>query len=142
MIQRVAVFALAVVITLMVLACGTDDSTQGTTAESASQSRAARASISSSEARAHVGERSTVCGDVESTRYASGSRGRPTFLNLGRAFPNQEFTVVIWGDDRGKFTRPPESAYADKNICATGLIGSFDGTPQIEASSPDQITIR
>ena len=37
--------------------------------------------IKATEARNHVGETATVCGNVASTHYAA-SRGRPTFINL------------------------------------------------------------
>jgi hypothetical protein len=43
----------------------------------------AYASIPASEARNHVGENATVCGQVASAHYAASSRGRPTFINLG-----------------------------------------------------------
>jgi hypothetical protein len=51
----------------------------------------------------HVGETATVCGTVASANYAAGSRGSPTFLNLGKPYPNHVFTAVIWGSDRPKF---------------------------------------
>jgi hypothetical protein len=35
-------------------------------------------SISAAEAKNHVGERATVCGEVASTRYAARTRGNPT----------------------------------------------------------------
>jgi len=51
--------------------------------------------ITSDEAQFHIGEYQSVKGYIVSTHYASTSRGRPTFLNIGRPYPNQEFTVVI-----------------------------------------------
>ena len=36
----------------------------------------AQGSISAAEAKHHVGETTTVCGDVASTHYAAGSRGK------------------------------------------------------------------
>jgi hypothetical protein len=50
--------------------------------------RSAQSSISASEAKNHVGENGTVCGQVASAHYAMKSRGRPTFLNLDRAYQN------------------------------------------------------
>ena len=52
--------------------------------------------ITAGEAKQHIGRSATVCGQVMSPRYAASSRGQPTFLNLDRAYPNQEFTFVIW----------------------------------------------
>jgi hypothetical protein len=41
----------------------------------------------------------TVCGKVVSTHYAKSSKGEPTFLNLDEAYPNEVFTILIWGPD-------------------------------------------
>jgi hypothetical protein len=65
----------------------------------------AQASISATEAKSHVGERATVCGEVASTHYAARSRGNPTFINLDKPYPNEMFTVLIWGSDRPKVWR-------------------------------------
>ena len=86
----------------------------------------------------HIGERGTVCGIVASSRYLSSSRSKPTFLNLGKPYPNEDFTVVIWPDDRPKFGHP-EDAYLHKNICVSGEITSYQGKPQIVARNPTQI---
>jgi hypothetical protein len=98
-------------------------------------------SITAAEAKNHVGEKGTVCGQVVSTHYAASTRGRPTFINLDKPYPNQIFTVVIWGNDRGKFG-DPEKKYADKRICATGNISDYRGTPEIVAYQPPQIQIQ
>jgi hypothetical protein len=78
----------------------------------------AQTSISAADAKNHVGERATVCGEVASTHYAVSSRGSPTFINLDKPYPNQIFTVLIWGTNRPKFG-DPEEAYRGKNICVT-----------------------
>jgi DNA/RNA endonuclease YhcR with UshA esterase domain len=92
------------------------------------------------QAKDHIGEKATVCGVVVDARYASSSRGRPTFLNLDKPYPNQVFTVVIWGEDRDKFGEPEEK-FRDKHICVTGTISSYRGVPQIIATDPKQIQI-
>ncbi len=97
--------------------------------------------ISAAEAKNHVGEKATVCGTVVSARYAERSRGQPTFLNLDKPYPNQIFTIVIWGADREKFGNP-ETNYRDKQVCVTGKITSYRGTPEITANEPSQIEIR
>jgi hypothetical protein len=94
--------------------------------------------IPASEAGQHVGENATVCGNVASTRYLSNSHSKPTFLNLGRPYPYQEFTVVIWPEDRPQFGHP-EDTYLGKNICISGEISSYRGAPQIVARYPSQI---
>jgi len=101
----------------------------------------AQASISATEAKNHVGDKATVCGQVASTHYAARSRGNPTFINLDRPYPNQIFTVVIWGSDRPKFGAP-EATYRNARICVTGEINVYRGTPQIIATQPSQISAR
>ena len=49
------------------------------------------------------------------------------------------FTVVIWIENRPKFSLPPEQLYAAKTICVTGMIQAYRGSPEIIVFSPDQI---
>jgi len=96
--------------------------------------------ISWDEAKNHIGERTTVYGPVVDTCYASGSSGKPTFLNMGNPYPDpNRFTVVIWNENRGKFSQPPEDYYDGKTIYVSGLIVPYDGAAEIEVTSPDQI---
>ena len=43
----------------------------------------------------------------------------PTFLNFDKRYPDQIFTLVIWGGDRSKFG-DPETVYRGKRVCVTG----------------------
>jgi DNA/RNA endonuclease YhcR with UshA esterase domain len=95
--------------------------------------------LTTSDAKAHIGEQATVCGVVKSARWASGSNRKPTFLNLDAAYPKQAFTVVIFEENRGRFTPPPEEQFKDKRICVTGKIEEFRGTPEIVVTAPAQI---
>lgn len=96
--------------------------------------------ISWNQAEHHIGERVTVYGPVVDAHYASTSNGKPTFLNIGKPYPNPaRFTVVIWGSNRSYFPSPPESYYYGKMICVTGLVTEYEGAPQIEARNPSQI---
>src|ERR1700751_2726597 len=70
--------------------------------------------ISVTEAAKHVGERETVCGTIASEHTATSSRGTPTFINLDKAYPNQIFTILIWGDDRNNVGQLPRSG----RVCA------------------------
>ncbi|SRR6266496_4161448 len=97
--------------------------------------------ISAAEAKNHVGEKATVCGEVASTHYAARSRGNPTFINLDKPYPNQIFTVLIWGSDRPKFG-DPEEAYRSKRICVTGKISDYKGVPEIVADEPSEIKVQ
>ena len=100
----------------------------------------AQKKLTASEAKDHIGETTTVCGSVVSTRYAASTRGQPTFLNLDKPYPSQVFTVVIWGSARIKFGAP-ESAYRGKRICVAGKITEYRGVPQVVADDPGQITV-
>jgi len=101
----------------------------------------AQKKYSAAEAKNHVGETATVCGKVASTRYAPRSKGQPTFLNLDEPFPDEIFTILIWGEDRAKFGAP-ETQYRDSDICVTGEIASYRGTPEIVAKEPSQIALK
>jgi DNA/RNA endonuclease YhcR with UshA esterase domain len=96
--------------------------------------------LSATEAKDHIGETATVCGNVVSTRYAASTKGQPTFLNLDKAYPNQIFTVVVWGNNRSKFG-VPESDYKGKRVCVNGRITEYRGVPQIVADDPQQIKV-
>jgi DNA/RNA endonuclease YhcR with UshA esterase domain len=98
----------------------------------------AQKTLTATEAKAHVGEQATVCGKVVSTRWAESSHGSPTFLNFDQPYPDQVFTVVIWGSDRSKFDEP-ETTYRGKRICVTGKITAFKGAPEVVASELAQL---
>jgi hypothetical protein len=99
------------------------------------------ARLTAAEAQNHVGESATVCGKVASTYYAFTKGRRPTFLSIDKPYPNEIFTVLIWGSDRLKFDTP-EERYKHKSICATGQITSYRGVAQIIAHDPEQIKIQ
>jgi hypothetical protein len=96
--------------------------------------------MSASEAKDHVGELATVCGDVASTHYAPSTKGQPTFLNLDKPYPNPVFTILIWGSNRSKFGTP-ENEFKGKRVCATGKITEYRGAPEIVAIDPTQIKL-
>ena len=89
--------------------------------------------ISASDAAKHVGERVTVCGNIASEYTAYRSRGTPTFINLDKPYPNQLFTVLVWGSDRGRVGALPHSG----RICSTGTITEYRGAPEMVLHSKD-----
>jgi hypothetical protein len=89
----------------------------------------------------HVGETATVCGRVESSAHIASVKGQPTFLNLGKPYPDQLFTVVIWGATRSQFDGPPERLFDGKEICVSGTIARYQGKPQIVVDDASQITV-
>lgn len=100
----------------------------------------AQARLTTAEAKAHIGERATICGNAVGVHYAGTRRGRPTFINLDKPYPGQIFTIVIWGNDRFKFGYP-QSAYADKPLCVTGFVTSYRGVPEMIVSDPAAISM-
>jgi hypothetical protein len=89
--------------------------------------------ITPRQAKRHIGRVKTVCGRVASTKYAKDSNGRPTFLNLGKPYPNHLFTILIWYEYRSLYPRPPERMFRNRTVCVRGLIGKYGGVPQIVA---------
>jgi micrococcal nuclease len=96
------------------------------------------AELAPEEAGRHLGETATVCGTVASARFSSRSASQPTFLNLGRPYPDQVFTIVIFGRDRGKFGTP-ESSLLRKRVCASGTITQYRGRAEMVVSEPAQL---
>src|SRR6266568_7920828 len=103
----------------------------------------AQKKLTAAEAKDHMGETATVCGNVVSTRYAASTEGQPTFLYLDQTYPNKIFTVVIWGSKRSKFGKfaTPEVEYRERQICVTGKITKYGSVPEITADSPLQIAV-
>ncbi len=83
--------------------------------------------IPATDAAKHVGENATVCGTIASEHMATSSKGTPTFINLDRPYPNQVFTLLIWGDDKDHVGKMPESG----RICGVGVITEYRGSPEI-----------
>lgn len=97
------------------------------------------ANLTAHQAKDHVGEKATVCGNVAGVHTATTSKGSPTFINLDERYPRQVFTILIWGEDLNKFT-PAPSGWDGKKVCATGTISSYRGVPEIVAKDAAQIS--
>ena len=100
---------------------------------------AVSANLTTSEAAKHIGENATVCGVVASVHTATTSKGSPTFVNLDKPYPNQLFTILIWGDDLAKFSSAPTS-WNSKRVCATGTITLYRNSPEIVARDSGQVS--
>ena len=96
-------------------------------------------SLSPEDSANHVGETATVCGPVVSATYLPQAPQSPTFLDLGKPFPNQIFSAIIFGSDRPKFGTP-ETSMRDKSICVTGTIFLYQGKPKIILHDPKQLS--
>ena len=92
-------------------------------------------------ARKAVGTYATIKGRVAGAKYASWSNGSPTFVDLGVAYPSaRRFTIVIWGENRARFGAP-ENRYRNRTLCVRGYVDTYNGIPEIEATTPTQISI-
>ncbi len=49
---------------------------------------------------------------------------------------------MIFGSERDRFEKPPETFYDGKDVCVSGLIVEHKGKPQIVVKNPSQITIK
>jgi endonuclease G, mitochondrial len=97
--------------------------------------------VSTLQARYFFGQQATVCGTVVATRYNQNGKSNPTYINLDKRFPEQVFTVVIFGKERMNFSYEPEVYLKDKRICVTGKVGEYNGVPQIIATEETQIEV-
>ena len=100
---------------------------------------ACAATLSPEEAADHVGETATVCGLIVAATYLPQAPQAPTFLDLGKPFPNQIFSAIIFGSDRPKFGTP-ETSMRDKSICVTGAIFLYQAKPKIILHDPKQLS--
>ena len=85
------------------------------------------ASIVSPQESSKTRQRATVCGEIAGEHTATNSLGTPTFINLDTPYPNQVFTVLVWGSDRLNVGSLPRTG----RICSTGTITDYRGTPEI-----------
>ena len=93
--------------------------------------------IPAAQAYSHVGETATVCGIVTGVHYAATSRGKPTFINFDKPYPNQDFTVMIWDDERAGFGSLER--YTGRQICAHGVVTEYRGKPEMVLRSPEAL---
>lgn len=99
--------------------------------------------ISLEDVEDYVGKPDTVkvCGKIFSARFLATAKRKPTLLNVGDLFPNQKLTVVIFEEDKGKFSPKPEVYFLNKQVCISGVIIDYDGKPEIVVRNSNQIEI-
>ena len=97
--------------------------------------------INSLQAKDYIGKETCVCGKVVSTKYVENGKSNPTYINLDKKYPEQTFTIMIFGQDRENFSYKPEEYLQGKTNCIKGKIGEFKGTPQIIANKENQVEI-
>ena len=97
--------------------------------------------ITPKQSQDYVGKKVTVCGQVSNVFYYARGKGSPTFIDMGGNYPNQEFDIVIWEENRKNFSYDIESLEGSK-ICVTGKIKDYRGKPEIVVTNPTQINKR
>lgn len=89
----------------------------------------------------HIGDSVKICSKVYGVKFLENAKNSPTFVNVGAAYPNQLFTIVIWNDVRKQFEKTPEELLNNKNICVTGVVEVFKDRAQIVLKSKEQIEV-
>lgn len=99
------------------------------------------AAISSEEIGSReVGSPVNVKGQVEGARHVSTGTER-VYLNIGRDYPDQHVTVIIWGDNLPNWKVSPEAKYDGLEIAVRGTLDEYKGDLQVEANSPNDIAV-
>ena len=102
----------------------------------------AQKDIKLEEVASHVGDSVKVCGKILTGRYLDRSESGPTLLNMGKPFPDQYLTVVIYKKDRNKFDVVPETDLINKEVCVTGVVVLFKEKPQIVLYNKEQLIVK
>ncbi|MCB0509101.1 MAG: DNA/RNA non-specific endonuclease [Bacteroidetes bacterium] len=97
--------------------------------------------INTTQVNDYIGKNTCVCGRVVDTKYNQNGKSNITYINLDKKYPNQIFTVIIFGKDRSNFPYQPELFLRNKTICVKGKITEFKGAPQIIANEAKQFEI-
>ena len=129
--RPLAVLLVAVSVALIV-ACGSEDEYVFDESETVP-------TYAYAEAIEHVGERATVCGDIQGVTQRE---GKDTYLSFGKSYPNQAFAVIVLEGDRSTFAVDLRSEYTDTTICATGVIEGKGRSAEMTVRSVDQISLQ
>jgi DNA/RNA endonuclease YhcR with UshA esterase domain len=94
------------------------------------------------ELKDHIGDSVKVNGKISGARYLETAKDSPTFLNVGGVYPNQDLTIVIWGEVRKKMNyNPAEKKNIGGMAVVTGKVELFKNKPQIVINDPSQLLI-
>lgn len=80
----------------------------------------------------------TVCGKVVSVKKHE--KGH-VFINLDKKFPNQIFSVSIFESNINNFDYQPEVYLKDEEVCFTGMITEYNGTPNMVVEHSKQVKL-
>ena len=97
--------------------------------------------INTTQVKDYIGKDACVCGKVVSAKFNENGKTNPTYINLDKKYPEQVFTLMIFGQDRTNFSYKPEEFLQGKTICVKGKVAEYKGSPQIIANKEKQIEI-
>lgn len=95
--------------------------------------------ISAYDATMYIGEVARVYGEVFDTWYSRNTD--EYYLYIGAPFPYQDFTVVLEGHDARRFSSRPHRFFTGRHVAATGLIGVYEGKPEMFLKKRSQIDV-
>lgn len=90
----------------------------------------------------YVGDTVQFCSKVYSTRYYEGSVGKPTLLDVRANFSEPLVNTIVLGEDRKAFNDAPEILYVNREVCISGIVQLYNGSPQILIRKREQITVK
>jgi len=91
--------------------------------------------LPAAEAKAHLGTNAVVTGVVAEVNVAE----RLVRINLGKPFPNQLFTAVIFSAKTNLF--PEVAKLQGKTVEVSGVIAEYRGRPQIILTRTNQLSV-
>jgi DNA/RNA endonuclease YhcR with UshA esterase domain len=86
--------------------------------------------VKETEVANHIGETVKVCSKV----YGQKDFGSMVLVNMGGAFPNSLFTIVLRGDAKSL-----AGSLDGKLICVTGKVIDYKGKPEIVVTDTKQM---
>ena len=96
--------------------------------------------ITADQARAHVGKRVTVCGEIVSVGQALSKRqgGKQVFLHFDKEPPGSPFVAIVIGYDLEKYWHLERAVH--RKACATGYIKVRDDLVYTVIDALNQMT--
>jgi DNA/RNA endonuclease YhcR with UshA esterase domain len=93
--------------------------------------------IPATEAKNNMGKEVIVEAKVGGVRPSPGE-GRPTYINLGADYPDQDLTIAIFGDFEAKY-KLKLADLVGKTIQVKGIISEYRGRVQLK--DPEQMEV-
>ncbi|MCB0782361.1 MAG: hypothetical protein KDC03_22970 [Flavobacteriales bacterium] len=79
----------------------------------------------------HPGERVVFCGTPDEVMTPPDWKGDPVLLNFGGTYPEQAFSVVVWGELHGGTQANLIGTYAGQPVQVSGWVKEHDGVPMM-----------